>query len=407
MGRKQTDIAIIGGGIAGLALAALLGEAGLGVTVAEPRPPLPFDKTPQSGRTVALMNSSVNVLKAAGVWERLDELSAPLQTMRIIDDSIARAKALEIEFPAGEIGAAQFGFNIPTGHLRAALFERVKSMRNVTIAEAGFEGYEAGVGGADVRLADGTNIRALLLAGADGRSSAVRAAAGIAATQNPYGQSAITCLIHHSRSHNFTSTEFHRPSGPFALVPLPGNRSSVVWVERTEDAEAIIRLRKPEFEEALHTRTKNILGGITLETPPECWPLISIRAKSLTAPRVALLAEAAHVMSPITAQGLNLSLRDVAALAESVVDAARLGLDIGAGTVLNAYESRRRIDVGTRVFGVDSMNRIVSTQHEMLKGVRRSALRAISAIYPAKTTAMQIGLAPRIDAGRLIRGERL
>ena len=222
-----------------------------------------------------------------------------------------------------------------------------------------------------------------------------------------YDQSAITCLINHSRSHSNTSTEFHRENGPMALVPLPGNQSSVVWVEKTETAQDLIKLKKQDFEQTLQDKTQDILGGITLEVGPECWPLCSIQAESLTASRVALIAEAAHVMSPITAQGLNLSLRDVAALAESIVDAARLGLDIGSQSVLRTYEKRRRIDIETRVFGVDTMNHVVSTDILGLKRLRRAGLKSLDTLYPLKTLAMQVGLAPRIDQSRLAKGDSL
>lgn len=407
MSKGQTDIVIIGGGLAGLSLAAVLGQSGLSVVLAEPYPPKAFKDTETTGRTVALMNSSVNVIKAAGIWERIEDLTNPLQVMRIIDDSSKLREPVEIEFPASEIGFDQFGFNIPNAPLRAALFERVQKFKSVKIIKAGFESFTEVPGGIVVHFSDGSSVKASLLVGADGRNSPVREAAGISAKAKKYDQSAITCVINHSRSHCNISTEFHRPAGPFALVPLPGNRSSVVWVERTERANEIVKLKKSEFLGALQEATNNILGGITLETGPECWPLFTIKAGALSAPRIALIAEAAHVMSPITAQGLNLSLRDVAALAESIVDAARLGLDAGSQTVLKGYEKRRRIDVDTRIFGVDRMNTIVSTDFEGLKGLRRIGLRGLENIQPLRLMAMNIGLAPRLDEGRLLRGEAL
>jgi len=406
MAARQTQVLIIGGGVAGLTLAALLGDAGLNICVVEPYKPDTFKKTKLTGRTVALMESSLNILKATGAWERIEPLSNALEAMRIIDDSAA-GKPVDIEFPAYDIGLEQFGYNIPVGFLRAALFEHVKKLKNITILESRFKDYEIDDSGIVVRLENGKSIKAQILIGADGRNSAVRRFAGIKTQEKKYNQSAITCVINHSHSHNNVSTEFHRPAGPTAFVPLPGNQSSVVWVENTDKANELIKLKKQEFEQALQDRTNDILGGITLEIGPECWPLCSIKAQSLTSPRLALIAEAAHVMSPITAQGLNLSLRDVAALAESIMDAARLGLDIGNANVLRTYEKRRNLDIDTRVFGVDHMNRIVSTDATALKRLRRAGLKSLETLPPLKTMAMQIGLAPQVDMGRLAKGENL
>lgn len=407
MSQKQMDIVIIGGGIAGLSLAALLGDAGLSVVLVEPYKPQSLQDVKPYGRTVALMNSSLNILKATGVWEAVAPYANPMKQMRIIDDSDAVREAIEIEFPATDIGLAQFSYNIPNGVLRSALFELVLKNKNVTFFEDGFEGLYIEKNDIKVDLASKKSIDAKLLIGADGRMSSVRKAARIDAKISKYDQSAITCLINHSRSHNDTSTEFHRVHGPMALVPLPGNQSSVVWVEKTEKAEALLKLKKQEFTEALQAKTNGVLGGITLEVGPECWPLCAIKAKALTAERLALVAEAAHVMSPITAQGLNLSLRDVAALAESIIDAARLGLDVGSQNVLRTYEKRRRLDVETRVFGVDAMNRIVSTEALGLKRLRRAGLKSLDSVLPFKTLAMQVGLAPQMDQGRLAKGEGL
>ena len=404
---NRADIAIMGAGAAGLTLAALLGDAGLKVVIVDPYPPKPLKKTEASGRTVALMEGSLNILKSTGVWDVVKPYSNPLEAMRIYDDSMAGQNPIEIDFPASDIDLSQFGYNIPNAILRAALFERVQKIKNVTFIESAFADYSIDKTDIKIRLKSKKSIDVKLLIGADGRNSAVRAFANIEAETKKYDQSAMTFLINHSRAHENISTEFHRENGPMALVPLPGNQSSVVWVDSTENAEALIRLKKEEFRQAFQDKTRDILGGVTLETGPEAWPLCSIKAKQITAPRVALMAEAAHVMSPITAQGLNLSLRDVAALAESVIDAARLGIDIGAQSVLRDYEKRRRPDIETRVFGVNALNKIVSTHIPALKGMRRAGLKSLDMLYPAKTLAMQIGLAPQMDQGRLAKGETL
>lgn len=404
----KTDVLIIGGGIAGLALGVIMGRAGIPVHIVDPQAPKPLAQTTGSGRTVALMQSSLNIIRATGVWDHVKEHATRMRTMRIIDDSVPGEKNLAVEFHAEDIGYEEFGFNVPNSYLRAALYEAAQNTKTITLDVPGtLVSYEADDTFVRAVLQNGKAIEAKLLVGADGRNSKVRDLAGITASMHDYGQSALTCVINHSRSHDNTSTEFHRSGGPLALVPLQGNQSSVVWVEKTERAEEIKRLKKEDFTQTLQDLTNNILGGITLETGPDCWPLSSLKAKSLTAPRMALMAEAAHVMSPITAQGLNLSLRDVAALAETIADSLRLGLDIGSKSVLDSYEKRRRIDIGTRVFGIDSLNRIVSTDSAPLKDLRRAGLRAVDKIEPLRRLAMEQGLSPHADEGRLARGESL
>lgn len=404
---RQTDILIAGGGIAGLTLAHLLAGIGMDVDLIEPFPPEPLKKVKPSGRTVALMDSSLNIVRATGIWDTVKDSANPMRTMRIMDDSRAKQPVIETAFNASDIGLEQFGYNVPNAILRSALYESAKKNKNIKIHPSAFASYEVQGGHAVADLEDGTQIKTRLIVGADGRNSVVRAQAGIAVSQKSYDQKAITCLINHSRAHDNTSTEFHRPSGPFALVPLPGNQSSVVWVETPERADALLRLKKHEFEQALQDNANNILGGITLEVGPQAWPLCSIKAKALTAPRVALVAEAAHVMSPITAQGLNLSLRDIAALAETIADALRVGLDYGSPSILEKYRKRRQIDITTRVFGVDRMNRVVSNDLSFVKDMRRFGLKTTERVAPLKRFAMRTGLAPQIDLGRLAKGEAL
>lgn len=406
MKQTKADIIISGGGIAGLALGILLGRAGLDVHLIDTA--APKAKTAPSARTVALMENSLNIIRATGIWDEIKNSATPLEIMRIVDDSAAHAARTEIDFHAEDIGMAQFGFNIPNDILRLALYEAAKKTKNLTLQiPDALETYETNGASVSATLKSGASITARLIIGADGRNSLVRKISGIDASEHDYNQSAITCLIAHSRTHNNTATEFHRPGGPLALVPMPGNTSSVVWIEPTDRADQIMRLKKSEFTNALQEQTQDILGGITLQSNPECWPLKTLKAKRLSSTRAVVTAEAAHVISPITAQGLNLSLRDIAALAETLVDAARTGLDIGSNHILNTYEKRRRMDINTRVFGVDGMNKIVSTNAGALKGLRRAGLKTLDSIEPLRKIAMRIGLAPEIDAGRLAKGQKL
>lgn len=404
---QRYDLIISGAGIAGLTLACLLGDLGLRIALIEPFPPAALKDTPITGRTVALMKSSLNVLRAAGMGDFIEEHGTTMEVMRILDDSIPNQKMLNVHFDSFDLGQPYFSMNIPNAPLRAALFEHAQSIKTITIHKNSLSNIKALETKVHAELEDGATLIAPLIIGADGRKSIVRESAGIKIARKEYGQSAITCVINHSRAHDFTSIEFHRPSGPFALVPMRGNQSSVVWVEHTKDAEEIMRLPRPAFEQKLQDNTKDILGGITLETNPECWPLCSIKAKSLIAPRVALIAEAAHVMSPITAQGLNLSLRDVAGLSEIIADTIRIGADHGSHTTLRQYESRRNIDIATRIYGVNGMNALVSNNNPVLKDMRRMGLKMIDKFSPLKMLAMQHGLAPSLDQGRLVQGRPL
>ncbi|NCC21747.1 MAG: FAD-dependent oxidoreductase [Alphaproteobacteria bacterium] len=405
---NHTDVAIIGGGVAGLALAVLLGKAGLAVSVVEQRNPATIGSATRSGRTAALMRSSLNILQATGAWEACKACSAQIERMRIIDDSARQLTPVEVGFEATDIGLEYFGFNVPNQTLHAALAAEALALDTITFhAPTALADYTAGPHRVTARLEDGEEIDAALLVGADGANSAVRARAGIDTWVKRYDQTALTCLVNHSKSHGHCSTEFHRAGGPFALVPLPGNRSSVVWVEKTIDSEGLRALQKEDFIETLQAQTRDILGVITLETPPEYWPLQSLKATALVGRRMALIAEAAHVMSPITAQGLNLSLRDVAALAETIVDARRLGIDIGAFNVLERYEKRRRLDIRSRVFGVNAINHLVSNEIEPVKLMRRLSLKTIDRVYPLKRFTMRQGLCPPVDAGRLAQGGKL
>lgn len=406
MAVKQFDIIISGAGAAGLTLAVLLAREGLKVAVIDPANKKALSNDALSGRTVALMNSSLNILRAAGVWPELKAISNPLKTMTLMD--VSRGEPLEEPFESSDIGEEQYGFNIPNNALRAALFKTVSNEKNITLYLGHkLKDYKIEANQVHVQTDLDLMIKSQLLCGADGRNSKVREIEGIDVQKREYGQSAITCVINHSKSHQDTSTEFHRSQGPLALVPLPGNQSSVVWVNESARADQLMSLSADQFIEALQDEVGDILGGMTLEIEPQCWPLCGIKAKNLIAERVALVAEAAHVMSPITAQGLNLSLRDVAALAEEIIDAARVGQDIGSAVTLKAYEKRRRLDIETRSFGVDGMMRIVSNDIEAVKAARHVGLKTLSYAQPLKRLAMRVGLAPALDAGRLVIGGKL
>lgn len=403
--KNTTDIVISGGGVPGLTLAMLLGRLGLKITLLEPYPPKPVKNIQPDGRTAALMAKSINILTSAGLWGACKPYGAPLKTLRIIEGE-TRA-----DFQAAEIGLPCFGINMPNNLQRAVMTECAAQEKNITMIRDSLASFEADALGVTVTLSGGQSVRARLLVGADGRQSKIRADCGITVWERDYGQSALTCLIDHSRPHDDISTEFHRPGGPFTIVPLPdtpsGHRSSIVWVEYNDDADRFLKMRRQDFEAALQERSENLVGQVTLATPPQAWPLKALRARALIAPRIALIAEAAHVVHPLGAQGLNLSLRDVAALAEEIADAARRGEDIGGTAILNRYQSRRHADIWTRVIGTDSLNRMVSNDVSLLRGLRSAGLKTISTLEPLRRFTMNEGVMPGYDDSRLARGEAL
>ncbi len=396
------DVIIAGGGPPGLALAAILGRGGMRACIIDPGPPPPKpDNIPADTRTAALMGGSTDVLARAGIWPRTQKHGSPLKRMAVVDDSRFPAEPdamVEQMFDAQELGRDAFGWNLPLAALRAELGAVLAGLDTVTFLHGTkLQSFDVGKDGVTVNTGDAT-LKAKLLVGCDGRNSAVREGAGLATARHAYGQMAMTCLIDHTRPHDDTSVEFHRPGGPFTIVPMQGNRSqgnrsAIVWVEKDDVAKDLLRLPRPAFEKALDDRTRNRVGRVTLQSDPVSWPLEFLRAPVLVAPRVALAAEAAHVISPIGAQGLNLSLRDVNDLADIVLESHALGLDIGAPSVLARYARARKGDVATRSFAIDAANRLVADDRGLVRALRRLTLRALSLPGPLRHLVMKKGLA--------------
>ncbi|MEM6781213.1 MAG: FAD-dependent monooxygenase [Pseudomonadota bacterium] len=392
----KTEVLIIGGGVPGLTLALLLGQKGIETCVVDTEKVIPLNEVELTGRTSALWAESIELLKSARVWDAVESYTEPLRALRIIDDSSKVMDPVQVDFESREIGLEVFGYNTPNAKLRAALVEEISKFEKIMhIAPARLHDYTATPSKIIARLEGKTEIEANLIIGADGRNSVTRHMAGIEVSKQDYGQSALTCVIDHTLDHGGISTEHHRPGGPFTTVPMPNKQSAIVWMEKTEDAERFIKLEKQHFEQALQERTRDSLGKVTLATNPECWPIITQNAKALTAPRCALMAEAAHVMSPIGAQGLNLSLRDVRSLANVIIKAMSVGEDPGSATVLQKYARERKADVDTRVNGIDLFNRLVSNNKSSLRGLRRMGLKTLDTLPMLKEFTMMQGLTPQ------------
>jgi 2-octaprenyl-6-methoxyphenol hydroxylase len=392
---------VVGGGPAGLTAAIALAQGGVPTVLAGKRP----DKT--DNRTTALLGGSVTALETLGVWDLCRDQTAPLRTMRIVDDTGRLWRAPEVKFDAHEIGLDAFGYNIVNQDLLAALEERARELTNLRPIDAAVVAVEPGEDAVTVTLEGGETLRAPLVIGADGRGSLCREAAGIDVTTRKYPQVALTVCLRHSRQHHDTSTEFHTPTGPFTLVPLPGDRSSLVWVLDPADAEELAALDDAALSDEIEQAAHSILGKVAVEPGRGLFPLSVATARSFGANRIALVGEAAHVVPPIGAQGLNLGLRDAATIAELAIEAERRGRDIGGDDVLAVYERKRRGDVTSRTVAIDALNRTLLSDLLPAQALRGLGLYMIDHIGPLRRAVMREGIAPRGGEPRLMRGEIL
>jgi 2-octaprenyl-6-methoxyphenol hydroxylase len=312
-----------------------------------------------------------------------------------------------VSFDAAEIELDAFGHNIENRHLLAALVSRAQELVALALLPASAAALEFDDERVVIQCDDGTAVTARLAVGADGRRSVCRTSAGIEMEHHGYPQTALVCNIAHARPHRDTSTEFHTGDGPFTLVPLPGRRSSLVWVMRPDEAARLAELSGDDLSEEIERRSHSILGKTVAEPGRSLFPLAVETAQRLSAPRVVLVGEAAHVIPPIGAQGLNLGLRDAATVGELVVEAYRDGRDPGGEDVTGGYERSRRADVMTRTVAVDLLNRSLLTGFLPLQGARGLGLLLLDRIGPLRRAAMREGVMPLASQPRLMRGEAL
>jgi 2-octaprenyl-6-methoxyphenol hydroxylase len=396
-GKKLTaEVAVIGGGPAGLVSALALAAAGVD-TLLIARP------APADHRTTALLAGSVTALETLGVWSARRPQAAPLRKIRLIDDTQRLIRAPETVFDAAEIDLEAFGYNIENRYLLAALDAHATTL-NLPRIRAEALAVKVDDTGATVTHADG-EVRVRLVIGADGQRSLCRAAAGITTTHHAYPQTAITLNLSHARPHQDTSTEFHTANGPFTLVPLPGRRSSLVWVLDPESAASLVTHDDEELSDEVERRAHSLFGKVSVEPGRGVFPLSTQTASAFARGRIALVGEAAHVVPPIGAQGLNLGLRDGATVAEIVADARRQNRDVGAPDVIRQYDTQRRADITSRTVAVDVLNRSLLTDFLPAQGARGLSLFLMDRIGPLRRALMREGASPSVSQPRLMRGE--
>lgn len=387
--QRECGIAIVGAGAVGLAAALAFAAGGREVVL------FGAATAPRDGRTVALLDGSWRLLEALGLTPALEAVAAPLGAMRLVDDTGSLFRQPPVEFKAAELGLPAFGWNIENATLVEAMAERAAREPRIRLVPHAVQAIAPGDG--SVRLSgDGFEpVAARLVVGADGRQSRVRAAAGIATRDWSYPQIALTAILGHRREHQDASTEFHTRSGPCTLVPLPGRRSSLVWLLEPRTAKATAALDDAAFARAVERQVHSILGAMTVAGPRGRVPMGGLSVDRFAAGRMALIGEAAHVFLPIGAQGLNLGLRDVAALRDAVADAA----DPGGEAVLSRYDGSRRTDVRLRTGAVDALNRTLLTDLLPADLLRGAGLLALSRIAPLRRLVMRQGLAGGTAAG--------
>ena len=399
MERIKTDILVAGGGVAGLCATAAFAAAGFEAICVDPVPPVTDQNADGADlRSTAFLLPSVALLKQSGLWQRLDEYAAPLRIMRIIDsggkDHGIREQA---NFDAHDIDREAFGYNLPNWLLRREMVAHIEELPSARLeSPVKVTNITPRTNEALVQLSDGRQILAKMVIAADGRNSLIREKLDIDIKSWRYGQKALVFNVSCEQPHENVSTEIHRSGGPFTLVPLPDHNGihlcAVVWMETGPNADNLRNMSDAEFNTELNLRACGVLGKLELASKRILWPIIAQRASHLYGPRTALLAEAAHVIPPIGAQGLNMSLADLSALVELSSKARDAGKDFGAPEVLKEYHRSRWPDMAARIKGGDVLNRAAMAESQNVRDLRRAGLKMLYGLEPLRKAAMKAGL---------------
>lgn len=404
--RPDSDILIVGGGLAGLPLALACAQGGLSVTVVDVLDPATATDAKFDGRVSAIAFASCRMFDRLGVTKHLQGQMQPINDIMVSDGRVREgASPFFLHFDHKEIGDEPLGHLIENRHTRIALQKAVADeprIRLIAPESVAHIDYGSQV---TATLGNGDKVAARLCFAADGRGSRTRQAAGIKTVGWDYGQTGIVCTVEHELPHEGVAQEYFLPGGPFAILPMVGNRSSLVWTEKTAEAKAILALDDDAFAEEMRVRFGDYLGACAPTGPRWSYPLTLQLARDYVRPRLALVADAAHGIHPIAGQGLNLGLRDVAAAAEVVVDAARLGLDIGSIDVLERYQRWRRFDNVALSLLMDGLNRLFSNDIGPVRLARDLGLGIVGQIPPMRRFFMRHAGGVVGDLPRLLRGE--
>jgi 2-octaprenyl-6-methoxyphenol hydroxylase len=400
---------IVGGGMAGFTLGLALASAGLAVVIIDREDPAQVTAAAYDGRASAIAHASANVFKAIGLWETLAPSASPIADIRVADGHPLRGVSpLFLHYDHREIGDEPFGYILENRALREALHSHGQAMDALTVVRpASVIAIERDHYGAAVLLDDGRRFKGEIIIAADGRHSSIRQQAGISHSVFKYNQTSIVCTVAHERDHQGVAVELFLPSGPFAMLPMTNKRCNVVWTERSDLAQHYLALKEASFLDELRQRFGEWLGEIELTGPRFSFPLSVLHADRYSDLRLALLGDAAHAIHPIAGQGLNLGLRDVAALAELIVDASRLGLDVGSAPVLERYARWRRFDNMLLTAVTDGLNRLFSNDIGPVRHARDLGLSLVNSAPLVKKLFMRHAMGHVGDLPRLIRGQTL
>ena len=404
---RQDDILIVGGGHNGMIAAAALAGAGLGVTLVDRADPETLRRAGSDGRTTALSHASTNLMGAIGLWDAVAPGAAPILDIRVTDgDSL-----LFVHYDHADLGDAPLGHIVENWALWDAAYTHLEAMANVTyLAPATVRHLTRDANGAVAELSDGTRLAASLVLGCDGRHSALRGQARIPVARWDYRQTAIVLTVAHENPHGHIAHERFLPAGPFAILPMRDDAdgrhlSSVVWTERADLAPALLDLPDDLFHAELARRFGDFLGSLEIVGRRWSYPLAFLHANRYIDTRLALVGDAAHAMHPIAGQGLNMGLRDIAALTQIVVEARRLGLDIGDAGRLARYQSWRRFDNTALMFVTDGLNRLFSNNIPPVKALRELGLGLVNKTPPLRRLFMRHAMGLAGDTPKLLRGE--
>ena len=400
----ETEVLIVGGGMVGLSLACALAGAGVEVVVVDRESPGKLTDAGFDGRVSSIAHGSQRALGAIGAWDALAAHAQPILEIRVSDGD----SPLFLHYDHRDLGTAPLGYIVENRLIRRALFAAAGRLARLRLlAPSEVRALTRARSGVEAELDGGVRVRARLAVAADGQRSALRREAGIAVTTWRYRQTGIVCTVAHERPHRSIAHERFLPAGPFAILPMCGHRSSLVWTERADLAPSIMALGEAEFGAEIARRFGGFLGRLEVVGRRWSYPLALVHAERYTAERLALVGDAAHAIHPIAGQGLNLGLRDVAALAEVVVDARRLGLDLGEPWALERYQRWRRFDTLVLMAVTDGLNRLFSNDIAPVRLARDLGLAAVDRLKPLKRLFMRHAMGTVGTLPRLVRGEPL